>query len=1055
MTMNSLLQKAANHFLELVDLGERERATRLSEIHAADPLLGEEVRTLLDPGWREASLALHESFAAGVSLGKFEIIEELGRGAMGTVYKVRDTTTNHIHALKLLSPNKSDANILDEIDTLLTAGGTPHPNLVPIRESGRTVSGHSFFTMDYMEGGDLAFQLERGKTHYTEILRWMHQVATALAYLHREKIVHLDIKPANIFIDAKGNARLGDFSIARVHKRNEALTALNHTQVGGSYYYMAPEQWKVLKRRDLGYEQASEATCASDCCSFGLTLYHLITGEVLIGDRQEMAGFLVGNEPSGRFLDDFLSRCLARDPGDRFCDGEEMLLAYENMVARMGCLDQIHPSGSAARSRLDVLRAQLREAAERRAFWSAHKTRNFAAARQILWQLNGQNINTEQEQIAWDEWESSLQEARSAFEDSVSENRHVDSLQALGRLLALRSDFDASDELDNALKNKEQGMWKSWAHELFLPDLADRQIRDLIEGTRGKDNNALHEMVGSYEYGLGGEEISTEKARLIMRFLVERGDAQAAFDLSETYLDNPGLRKRWLSEASRMGHRQAGRELADFFYRNGHKGEARYLYQTFGGKPPISGRMIGVYLAPVLFFGVLLLGLFVYQTKLLTHGDQMETSLKNDDLIGAIDHFAAMVPVWGGMTTRTRQLTIYILEKIALEEEPDQWGTLSNYADEGRLAQLVTATEYERLVPKLRNYMANLAGRKNAEITLKEIFHNENKDFKPADKATMDTLRKSLDDQYGTIEINTILGRYDKTREELEGYRTFCQNLFNELALAKVSAQRLKQMAQNLSAADPAFVSDERLMGLLSALAGNHEYHKKLARFEQVLSNPAGDLRDRVFKIAGALEENNLEPSALIAIGGMFEDHLENAKQKQLTIENLNLEVANRNTDIAGLQRDLVEKQTKIASQERTLVQRGARISSLLEHISGRETFWKQVVATNGRPKPPSGDEQISGLETAWQFLGELRLGNKRLSEMNKTLSTENHRLIDSLTRKRDLLRDLVDRPPKLKNGRPPAELASWIGASYASKMVRMLASKPATAIKQPGKEHQ
>ncbi len=540
--MNSLQQQAANLFLELVDLSDRERETRLLEIHANDPQLGPEVRSLLDPGWREASLALHESFAAGVSLGKFEIIEELGRGAMGTVYKVLDTTTNHIHALKLLSPNNSDASILDEIDTLLTAGGTPHPNLVPIRESGRTTSGHSFFTMDYMEGGDLAGKLENDKTHYTDILRWMHQVATALAYLHREKIVHQDIKPANIFLDSKGNARLGDFSIALVHKTND--TGVNHNLVGGSYYYMAPEQWRVMKQRDLGHDQASEATTASDCCSFGLTLYHLITGEVLIGDREDMARFLVGNEPSGRFLDDFLAKCLPRDPACRFKDGEEMLLAFEHMMAGMSCLDQIHPSGSPTRNRLDVLRAQLREAAERRAFWSAHKTRNFAAARQILWQLNGQNINTEQEQVAWEEGEHGLVEARAAFEDSISENRHVDSLAALGRLLALRSDFDAGDELDNALKNKEQGTWKSWARELLLPDLADREIRDLIESTRGKDSNELHGMVGNYEYGLGREQKSTEKARLIMRFLVARGDAQAAYDLSETYPDNPGLRKR-------------------------------------------------------------------------------------------------------------------------------------------------------------------------------------------------------------------------------------------------------------------------------------------------------------------------------------------------------------------------------------------------------------------------------------------------------------------------------------------------------------------------------
>jgi serine/threonine kinase 32 len=201
-------------------------------------------------------------FDSEVNLYHFDLHRAVGKGAFGKVRVVEYKRTKKLYALKYIDKakcirQKAVANIIQERRLLEEID---HPFIVNLRYAFQD-DENCFFVLDLMLGGDLRFHLERKGRISEEVVRfWVAELASALEYLHRQRIIHRDIKPDNILLDAMGHAHLTDFNVA-IHYSERRM----HTSVAGSMAYMAPE---VIGRK--GY------TWYCDFWSLGVTAYELL-----------------------------------------------------------------------------------------------------------------------------------------------------------------------------------------------------------------------------------------------------------------------------------------------------------------------------------------------------------------------------------------------------------------------------------------------------------------------------------------------------------------------------------------------------------------------------------------------------------------------------------------------------------------------------------------------------------------------------------------------------------------------------------------------------------
>jgi len=203
------------------------------------------------------------------TLGRYEIVAELGKGAMGVVYKANDPMLNRTVAIKTINMAEAEQDGVMEYEARFyheakAAGGLNHPNIIIIYDIGK--SGHLvYMAMEYVEGKELRHLLSAGQPlPIAKAADIAAQVAEGLAYAHEHQVIHRDIKPANILITADGRAKIADFGIARMRSTE------TRTQTGvimGSPKYLSPEQ-VVGKRADH----------RSDIFSLGVILYQCLTG---------------------------------------------------------------------------------------------------------------------------------------------------------------------------------------------------------------------------------------------------------------------------------------------------------------------------------------------------------------------------------------------------------------------------------------------------------------------------------------------------------------------------------------------------------------------------------------------------------------------------------------------------------------------------------------------------------------------------------------------------------------------------------------------------------
>ncbi len=207
---------------------------------------------------------------------QLDIIELLGQGGMGAVYKARQKQLDRLVALKILPPEVGRTEAFAERFTreARSLAKLSHPRIVSVHDFGHTEDGLYYFIMEFIDGTDLRHVIQAGELSAAEALAIVPQVCEGLQFAHEEGIVHRDIKPENILIDKKGRVKIADFGLAKLLDRPASLYTLTGAgQRMGTPHYMAPEQ----------IEHPSQVDHRADIFSLGVVFYEMLTGELPLG----------------------------------------------------------------------------------------------------------------------------------------------------------------------------------------------------------------------------------------------------------------------------------------------------------------------------------------------------------------------------------------------------------------------------------------------------------------------------------------------------------------------------------------------------------------------------------------------------------------------------------------------------------------------------------------------------------------------------------------------------------------------------------------------------
>jgi serine/threonine protein kinase/tetratricopeptide (TPR) repeat protein len=273
-------------------------------------------------------------------LGRYEVLNELGKGAMGVVYLAKDPVIGRLVAIKTIKTSQtgdddSESREFRErfVREAQTAGILSHPNIVTIHDIGEdTESRASFIAMEYIEGRNLKSLLaEKNKFSWDEIADLIAQIGEALDYAHRKGIIHRDIKPANIILTTDGKVKITDFGIAKVASSNLTTTG----QFLGTPNYMSPEQ-----------VSGAPVDGRSDIFSLGVVLYELLTNrKPFQGDNLTAISYKIVHEDftppaelSSEVPPEFnpiVARAMAKDPWNRYQRGKDMALALYQLKAHL------------------------------------------------------------------------------------------------------------------------------------------------------------------------------------------------------------------------------------------------------------------------------------------------------------------------------------------------------------------------------------------------------------------------------------------------------------------------------------------------------------------------------------------------------------------------------------------------------------------------------------------------------------------------------------------------------------------------------------------------
>jgi predicted Ser/Thr protein kinase len=252
---------------------------------------------------------------------QLEILEHLGQGGMGVVYKARQRQLDRLVAVKLLPPSIGDDPAFAERFTreAQALARLNHSNIVQVYDFGRT-DEYFYFVMEYVDGMNLRALIRDRKLEPEAALKIVPQICEALQFAHDEGIVHRDIKPENILIDKKGRVKIADFGLAKLLGRAAEDWSLTGTgQLMGTLGYMAPEQ----------LQQAHKVDHRADIYSLGVVFYEMLTGQLPIGRF---------DPPSKKVqvdvrLDEIVLRSLESEPDRRYQHASDVKTDLEHVRA--------------------------------------------------------------------------------------------------------------------------------------------------------------------------------------------------------------------------------------------------------------------------------------------------------------------------------------------------------------------------------------------------------------------------------------------------------------------------------------------------------------------------------------------------------------------------------------------------------------------------------------------------------------------------------------------------------------------------------------------------
>jgi len=284
---------------------------------------------------------MSQDYTVGQKLGDYEILGILGAGGMGKVYKVRNTISDRVEAMKILLPDLAGQKdladrFLREIKVLASLN---HPNIAALR-TALTLDNQLVMIMEFVDGVTLSSRLHQGAIPPTQAVKYIDQVLDALSYAHKQNIIHRDIKPANMMLTPDGVVKLMDFGIARSGS-DRSLTLTGTTL--GSLNYMPPEQVK-----------GEPADNRSDLYSLGVSLYEMVTGQLpftadsnyamMAAHLQEVPKPPIVLRPGiPQTLNQIIVMALAKEPGQRFQSADAFRGALKSVQAGGGTQPEVNP----------------------------------------------------------------------------------------------------------------------------------------------------------------------------------------------------------------------------------------------------------------------------------------------------------------------------------------------------------------------------------------------------------------------------------------------------------------------------------------------------------------------------------------------------------------------------------------------------------------------------------------------------------------------------------------------------------------------------------------
>jgi branched-chain amino acid transport system substrate-binding protein len=354
-----------------------------------------------------------------VELGKYQIFEELGRGAFATVYRALDTTLDREVALKILHPQLlTDPTFVERFKREARAmANLDHQHIATVYEIGEAEE-RVYIAMQLARGPDLGQAIdEHGRLSWKQALALLRPVCEALDYAHSRDIVHRDLKPSNVLLDKERGPMLTDFGFARLMGDSSVSLSLSGG-ILGTPAYIAPEVWELDK-----------AEPPADIYALGCILYEMLIGEVLFAGKTPMQALRAHDRgpqfpqerpedvPEG--IEAVLEKALARDPEERFSNGMALWHALNDLEAKAQAAKEA--------AELEAVAAQWREeteAAMAAGEWSVAK---MAAARWLAVAPNDPDAQEAQAEIERQlegpstvEEEKEEEEAEEPVEDTVA-----------------------------------------------------------------------------------------------------------------------------------------------------------------------------------------------------------------------------------------------------------------------------------------------------------------------------------------------------------------------------------------------------------------------------------------------------------------------------------------------------------------------------------------------------------------------------------------------------------------------------------------------------------